>query len=293
MRSAWLVAGDFIRDTFEVDSRLFRTLKLMFRKPGQLSIEFSRNRRAHYMSPVRLFLFVSFLHFGLMALVTPRGPVSDNGGSSGSSLGYGFPMDLTGADSLFKEPTQAQIESARAGLGPEQRDQLDDILGRGPDDVNRMIVAGFLATETRQSGGMRSLLFRLMIEVYHDPERAVERTLRWGSVILVVSLPAYALLLSVVYFDKRRLFVEHLVLVVHLNCFSLLALLIPIVAPSGFLLRSLLWIGIALGTIVYYTSTLRRYFQEGWATTFVRWFAFAVLSMCFSMGTGLILLFLT
>ena len=84
MRSPWLVAGDYFRNTFEVDSRVFRTLKLLFFRPGQLSIEFSRNRRARYLSPVRLFLFVSFVHFGALALLTTQGPASGTPESSPS-----------------------------------------------------------------------------------------------------------------------------------------------------------------------------------------------------------------
>ena len=37
---------EFLRETFELDSRLFRTLKLLLFRPGSLTREFSRNRRA-------------------------------------------------------------------------------------------------------------------------------------------------------------------------------------------------------------------------------------------------------
>ena len=293
MRSPWLVAGDYFRDTFEVDSRVFRTLKLLFFKPGQLSIEFSRNRRARYLSPVRLFLFVSFVHFGALALLNTQGPASGTPESSPSDLGFPFPMSVPELDSLFsEEPSQDQITTARARLDPEQRDRLDDILGRGPDDPSRKILASFLATGSGESGGMRTILFRLMIEMYHDPGKLTDRTLRWASIIPVVSLPLYALLLAVVYFDKRRYFVEHLVLVVHMQCLSLVALTIPMFASRS-AVAFVSWIGVGLGIVAYYVLSLRRYFQEGWGTTLARWAAFVVLSMCVSMGTGLALLLLT
>lgn len=62
------VTGEFVRETFEVDSRLYRTLKLLLFKPGRLTTEFSRNRRASYMSPVRLYIFASFLFFLVLSL---------------------------------------------------------------------------------------------------------------------------------------------------------------------------------------------------------------------------------
>ena len=293
MRSAWLVAGDYFRDTFEVDSRVFRTLKLLFFKPGQLSVEFSRNRRARYLSPVRLFLFISFVHFGLLALLTAKRPASGTPESSQSDLVFPFPMSVPEIDSIFsEEPTEDQLTTARARLNPEQRDRLDDILGRGADDLNRKIVASFLAAETGESDGMRTILFRLMIEIYHDPGKLIERTSRWASIIPVVSLPLYALSLAVAYFDRRRYFVEHVVLVVHMQCFSLVALTIPMFASRS-AVGVVSWIGVSLAIVAYYMLALRRYFQEGWGTTVARWAAFAVLSACVSLGTGLALLLLT
>jgi len=67
-RAIGSVTGEFVRETFEVDSRLYRSLKLLLFKPGRLTTEFSRNRRASYMSPVRLYIFASFLFFLVLSL---------------------------------------------------------------------------------------------------------------------------------------------------------------------------------------------------------------------------------
>ncbi|MCY4573601.1 MAG: DUF3667 domain-containing protein [Gemmatimonadetes bacterium] len=45
------VGRGLIREAFEVDSRVPRTLGLLFFVPGRLSAEFSRNRRARFLSP--------------------------------------------------------------------------------------------------------------------------------------------------------------------------------------------------------------------------------------------------
>lgn len=68
MRGVWSVVYEFFREMFELDSRLFRTLKSLLFRPGHLSSEFSRNRRAAYMSPVRLYLFTSFLFFLVLSI---------------------------------------------------------------------------------------------------------------------------------------------------------------------------------------------------------------------------------
>ena len=68
MRGLWSVVLEVFREMFELDSRLFLTLKSLLFKPGHLSSEFSRNRRAAYMSPVRLYLFISFVFFLVLSI---------------------------------------------------------------------------------------------------------------------------------------------------------------------------------------------------------------------------------
>ncbi|MXW16051.1 MAG: DUF3667 domain-containing protein [Gemmatimonadetes bacterium] len=65
------VVWEFGREAFEMDSRFFQTLKLLLFKPGSLTNEFSRNRRARYMSPIRLYLFTSFLFVLVLSLAMP------------------------------------------------------------------------------------------------------------------------------------------------------------------------------------------------------------------------------
>ena len=52
-----------VSDFFHFDSKFFRTLIPLIFKPGFLTIEFLRGRRARYFQPFKLFLFISFLYF--------------------------------------------------------------------------------------------------------------------------------------------------------------------------------------------------------------------------------------
>ena len=78
-RSSWSLIADFFRETFELDSKLFRTLKLLLLKPGRLSAEFSRNRRASFVSPVRLYLFASVIYLFAVSLAPTRDAESGTG----------------------------------------------------------------------------------------------------------------------------------------------------------------------------------------------------------------------
>ncbi|MGI9222057.1 MAG: DUF3667 domain-containing protein [Woeseiaceae bacterium] len=55
--------GEVIRETFEVDGRVARTIWTLVRRPGVLTSEFLAGRRRLYSSPLRLYLVVSLLFF--------------------------------------------------------------------------------------------------------------------------------------------------------------------------------------------------------------------------------------
>ena len=99
MRGLWSVVYEFFREMLEVDSRLFRTLKSLLFRPGHLSAEFCRNRRAAYMSPVRVYLFTSFLFFLVLSI---------------SAGGWLRNVDLSGADLQMDGDDPAAADSARA-----------------------------------------------------------------------------------------------------------------------------------------------------------------------------------
>lgn len=57
------IIGDFMDSVFELDSRILRTLGPLLFKPGYLSLEYFAGRRVRYVSPVRLFVFLSLFAF--------------------------------------------------------------------------------------------------------------------------------------------------------------------------------------------------------------------------------------
>ncbi|MDB5003217.1 MAG: hypothetical protein JWQ34_1442 [Mucilaginibacter sp.] len=60
----------FLEETFEglvhFDNKFFSTLKLLFTKPGQLSLDYVEGRRTRHMKPVPFFLVINLLFFLLV-----------------------------------------------------------------------------------------------------------------------------------------------------------------------------------------------------------------------------------
>ena len=138
IRSAWSVMGDLVRETLEVDSKLLQTLKQLVR-PGRLSAEFSRNHRADYMSPVRMYLFATILYFFAFARAFFGGV---DAGTMDPSVSFEVTRGSPAADSAGcgrRDRRRAGRSRSRHGRRstPSRRDwnrgyrqKLDDILSR-------------------------------------------------------------------------------------------------------------------------------------------------------------------
>src|SRR3954466_16336822 len=67
------VVGDFLDTVLNIDARAFRTLWPLFAKPAYLSCEYFAGRRVRYVSPVRLFVFLSIVTFFVARLTLSLG----------------------------------------------------------------------------------------------------------------------------------------------------------------------------------------------------------------------------
>ena len=267
-RSFWSVAGDMIRETFEVDSRLFRTMKLLLLKPGRLTTEFSRNRRVQYVSPVRLYIFASFVFFLLLSLQGPATP--------------DFAVIPESERELFESqrPDDAQIEIFKAQLPPEQRSKVEDILGRPDGDLVKAITLGLASSSSSEdpvgTGPVDRFVLAGLIDIFHDPGVFQQRIIGNAPMAMFFMLPFYALLLAAFYFNKKRCYVEHVVFVLHSQTFVLLAYTVALLIPAegvGVGLQIIL----LLASTPYYLIALRRHYDDGWARTIAKGTAIGIL----------------
>ncbi len=68
-RSVAAFGHDFAHGVLHFEGKLWRTLPLLFWRPGVLTRRYINGERARYFSPLALFLFSVFLTFGVLSLV--------------------------------------------------------------------------------------------------------------------------------------------------------------------------------------------------------------------------------
>ena len=316
IRSLWRLIADVVKETFEVDGRLPRTLKRMFLRPGELAVEFSRNRRASYISPFRSYLFASILFFFSLAVIADPGP---RGAAPPDSVAQ--EQEEARDERLGKEGQEVQEVCAnldaprfRRALSPHQRHMMEEILGRQREGKSGLCGAARLlewdwdwgsrngedtpeadqgtkegVSEADDFGPVRSFLARGAVEALHDWRAAANQLLDNLPLAMFVTLPAYALLLKLFFFSSHRYYTEHLVFAMHLHTFSFLVYTLLLLLPEyenlpggeeGFWGQTVGWIGFGLWAwaAAYSYFALRRYYGNGRVVTAFKWF---VLGGCY------------
>ena len=256
LRSVFPVVGQVLAETFEADSRVWRTLAALFFRPGFLSLEFSRNRRAHYLAPFRLYLFTSLLFFLVLSL-----PVDDPKQDDGPGLiETGITEDVEEVEANSKA-----IETLRRSLGGERAARIDEILSRPETSVPRTLL---VINAERLAGGAEGLdepfdLFVAgqVVDVFHAPWPVVrDRLVGYLPVAMFFVLPLYALMLKVLFIRRGRFYAEHLVFSIHIHTMAFIVFGVALVTPES-------WPAVdgvlQLALMAYYFMALKRFYSMG------------------------------
>lgn len=264
LRSLFPVVSQILSETFEADSRLWRTLSALFIRPGHLSLEFSRNRRADYVSPFRLYLFTSLLFFLMLSLT-----IGDDDLNQTEETVLAQQVAVS-ADEIAVDEVSKGIVILKSSLDEERRRKIDEIMARPETAISRNL---FKSNVKGIAGGVAGLDSRMdiffagqLVDVFHAPWSVIqERVIAYLPVAMFFVLPLYALLLKLLFIRQRRFYVEHLVFSMHFHTIAFLVFSVTLMIPetwSG-------WIDFCLVLILmaYYFMAHKRFYDTGVITT--------------------------
>jgi Protein of unknown function (DUF3667) len=269
------------------DSRLWRTLYALAFRPGFLTKAYIAGRRRYYVRPARLFLAMSLILFAVI-----RFEIGTTG--TGDLLIFDDPearsrsaakADAKGGNTA-KEGAKEKAKAADQSNGSLETPTI--VLG--VDDDMNFVLAGdsFLVGKLRE----RFDRFNHLTPA-EKSERLVDGALRYGTYVIFLLLPVFAVLQLVSYVGRARrypgrpkLYAEHLVYAAHLHTFCFLVLIAVLVVP---------WqpVRVALGLwIVYYLARAKRNVYGGtwWGRLLRSLFVVTTYPMAVGMGiAGLML----
>jgi hypothetical protein len=274
--SLWELVSDAFGDLFEIDSRLWQTLVPLIIRPGQLTRDYLKGRRARCMPPFRMYLVLSLLFF-VVAFFDPHKQLS---------LLYEPEPEITTeestSDSLLKrqeilKELREEGLLADADIPPDIAEEIDGLVLQLGEDGDPELNCGFDESDAAEIEKLPGWIARRL-----TPERikrVCERTQIDGGRALVDkildNIPTALIVLL-----PRRYYVEHLLFFVHFHAFFFLILTLQILLMR---LSTLLHIPevVPILTVVaasfyipvYLYKSMRRVYGQGGFVTFVKFVA--------------------
>jgi hypothetical protein len=270
-----------ISDYFHFDHQFFHTLKPLLFKPGFLTNEYMAGRRAQYLHPVKMYIFISVVYFLLLfqsghktvkVAANENKPVATQKVLDTVNKKIAQNPDLSAAQ---KKALQQQIE--KYGATKDAADKGGEKYNSGwltltDDSTYRQYLTNQQKLPEEKRDGMFESFFNKKVFSYKE---------RYGSrakdvfedefkhnipKMMFLMLPLFALILKVAFRNNKKFYVENLIYSFHLHCFIFIFLafimLLQLIIPQGGAIME--WIDFAstLFIVWYIYRSLRVVYQR-------------------------------
>lgn len=299
---------EFLGEVFNLDSRFFRTLGALF-IPGKLTVEFFRGRHQRYFRPIRLFFVMAIVHFAIIAFIVDNALEDEIGKLKSSQYSQAFhlqfieELDTMGRDVVnhyVKDTTVTNplVDSLQRRIGEKGKDNqdirfIDRVDGTFAivkrtlnyeeiliESIPKIIEAQNIQTRIGR------ITFEQFLRINRNPDKVLGFLISNLTWMILMMMPALALLLKILYIRRGFYFVEHLIFSFHYHAFAFL-----IASPAY--LRINIWpeaIAIAFGLIfIYLFVAMKRVYQQGVFKTGVK---FMVLNSLYGIVFCIFLFFM-
>lgn len=235
-----------ISDYFHFDHQFFHTLKPLLFKPGFLTNEYMSGRRAQYLHPVKMYIFISIVYFLLLFKTGHDTDIVKVNTPGKGQVTSSQPIDAVSADILKDHNLSASQKEAILNKIPAQ--------GIKADSVNENFKSGlltftsdtsykqYLAHQQRLPAAERDGWFDNLVnkkgfyykEKYGNRSKEVFFDEMRHNIpkMMFLLLPLFALILKITFWRNKKFYVEHLIYSFHLHCFLFIFLAFTILILS-------------------------------------------------------------
>ncbi|GAB3202923.1 ribosomal protein S27AE [Pontibacter aydingkolensis] len=267
--------AEFFEGTLHFDTKAWKTLKYLILKPGLLTEKFNIGKRASYVPPFRLYVFVSIIFFFVLALTTDNiirsdGSAGSDGDVTSSLPGVTISTNLN--DSLLAASDTAALRKVREITQSSQELQaLRSELGESG-------FASEFAKFTSHGDESKQKLFKNL------------------SFMMFLLMPFFALVLYLYYRKQNRNYVEHLMFSIHLHTFYFILLIVVLLIGQLFPALDTDWAVLFIMTLYLYFA-LHQVYKQSYLRTFLSLlpigFVYLITLLIFFLGTVFVSVLLT
>lgn len=300
--SFWHLVTHFFYDITHFDGKFFSTLRYLLFKPGFLSHEYLKGRRASYLHPIRMYVFTSAFFFLVFFSVAKndKGVVNWNGTSTQSTASIIKKLEkkrknlvevindttiLIGKDAMRTSLVNVDSDLALIRRDTTARDKLKTLNAEtnvfgGTSNAKFKTITSYdsaqaaLPAEKRDNWLERRFTHQSLHlkEKYRGDSNAIFRAIldKFNHLfpqMLFVSLPLFALMLQLLYMRRKKFYyVNHVIFTIHLYCGTFIIILVSMAITGIFKLfgiDAVAWMQTILSLVgLYYCYKSMRNFYE-------------------------------
>lgn len=267
----------FFEDITHFDGKVFTTVKLLVTKPGFLTEEYLAGRRARYLHPVRMYMFISFVFFFVLFTFFPFSKSFNASTNNGIQTGKNhFHVYLPSQkndtaetlqarqSSKSKAPTVAEFEAHQDSLPPDKR----------AGKFESAIAKQFLGIVDETNKDRKKVGKRVSEKFMHSLPQ-----------MFFVLLPIFAGLLAILYARQKKTynFVAHSIFAVHYYCFVFLGWLASLFLRHIPFIGNIFMLLLFLSTYLYLFIAMQRFYKQSTIKTALKYVLFnSVFLVCIS-----------
>lgn len=282
----WSFLTELIDAIFNFESKTIKTYVNLF-VPGKLTKDYFEGKQVRYLHPLRVFLITAAILLGVASVqigntLLPNIEKYENKVHGHfvklgmlaklDSLNIGLiPKDSVGVDSF-------NMDSLRKVL------ELDIIDSLGSNILMTIDVDGTkdykipmhqlyeshpdtIVKEFEIEGVTNQLIVKQTIAFIKSPSGFIQKTIANLIWMIILLMPAIALMLKLLYKNSKRYFVEHLVFSLHYH-----SLLFLIISPFWWFASSGMVSIILMLAQPFLIFAMKRYYEQTWGKTILKWF---------------------
>ena len=260
--SFWHLVTHFMYDVTHFDGKFFSTLKYLLFRPGYLSHEYLRGRRASYLHPIRMYVFTSAFFFLIFFSIKKEDEIIKINEDTPTAAGLMKKLEKKRANlvksindsmpAIAKSSIQKIIVVADSDIALLKRDTTAkdklksfgnntnvNIFSGGKKDTIYKTVATYDSIQKKLPADQKDNFLRRRFarqnvhlkEKYKGDNKAVltaifDKFKHMFPQMLFVSLPLFALILKLLYVRRKSFYyVNHVVFAIHLYCGTFIIIL--------------------------------------------------------------------
>ena len=291
---------DFIDNVLNIDTKFFRTVWSLA-LPGKLTNEFFKGHHKRFASPARLFFVATVIHFAVIGFVIHDTLESSLANMMEESKRRAYELPLI--DSLEQARTEVEQQFGENAMVKEAMDSLFTQVHdakRDSFDLNYFFITSnwdierkditlsqyelynkdpaVLAQEKGITNKTESFFFQQFIKIWTHVDNFGQFVLGQLVWMVILMMPALALILKLLYIRRKRYFVEHLVFSFHYHAFAfwIVSIMLLVLHWTGAWEENYVpWVSavpniVVVGILIYLFIAMRRVYKQGFFKTLIK-----------------------